>query len=78
MYSAAKAKLGTIFITAKELVIICQTLIYMYLPNTPTPIQTDNSTVVGVVNITIIAQKQIPWTCDCIGSDVVNPNNGFF
>ena len=58
MYSAAEAELGAFFITSKELVPICHTLIEMGWSHPLTPIQTDNSTAAGVVNDTIIAQKQ--------------------
>ena len=57
MSSAAKAEIGAIFITAKELVLICQTLFEMGWPHPPTPIQTEKSTAAGVVNDTIIARK---------------------
>ena len=59
MSSAAKAGLGAIFITAKELVTMRQTLIEVGWPQPPTLIQTDNSTEAGVVNYTIIAWKKI-------------------
>ena len=62
MSSATEAELGAIFITAKELVPILQTLIEIGWPQPPTPIQTDISTAAGVVNDTIIAQKPSPWT----------------
>ena len=57
MSSAAKAELGAIFITEKELVPMSQTMIEMGWPHTPTPIQTDNSAAAGLVNDTIIVQK---------------------
>ena len=55
MSSVAKAELGALFITAKELFPMPQNLIDMGCPQPPTPIQTDNSTAVGVVNATTIA-----------------------
>ena len=57
MSSAAEAELAALFITAKELVPIRQTLVEMGWPQPKTPIQTDNSTAVGVVNKTIIQRK---------------------
>ena len=58
MSSAFEAGLGALFITAKELVPIRHTLVEMVWHQLPTPIHTDNSTAAGVVNDTIIAQKQ--------------------
>jgi hypothetical protein len=54
MTSAAEAELGALFVTAKELVPIRQTLIEMGWKHPMTPIQTDNTTAAGVVNNTII------------------------
>ena len=57
MSSAAKAELGTIFIIAKELVPMRQTLIDVGWHQPPTSIQTDNSRAEVVENDTIIARK---------------------
>ena len=57
MSLAAKSELGSILITATELATMCQTLIEMGWTQPPTPIQTDNSMAEGVLNYTIIAQK---------------------
>ena len=57
MASAAEAELGALFITAKKVLPICQTLIEMGWPQPRTPIQTDNTTVVGVVNKTLVSNK---------------------
>jgi hypothetical protein len=57
MSSAAKARLGTIYTTTKEMVPLCQTLIKTGWPQPCTPIQMDNSTVVGITNLTIIPQN---------------------
>jgi hypothetical protein len=57
MSSAAKAKLGALYTTAKEMVPLCQTLIKMGWPQLRMPIQTDNSTAVGITNLTIVPQK---------------------
>ncbi len=57
MSSAAKAELGTLYTTAKEIVPLRQTLIKMGWPQPCTPIQTDNSTAIGITNLTIVLQK---------------------
>jgi hypothetical protein len=44
MSSAAKAELGALYTTAKEMAPLCQTLIKMGWLQPRTPIQTDNST----------------------------------
>jgi hypothetical protein len=57
MSSAAKAELDALYTTAKKMPPLRQTLIKMgwYQPCTPT--QTDNSTAVGITNLTIVPQK---------------------
>jgi hypothetical protein len=57
MSSAAKAKLSTLYTTAKEMVPLHQILIKMDWPQLHTPIQTDNSTAVGIINLTIVWRK---------------------
>jgi hypothetical protein len=57
MSSAAKAELGALYTTAKEMVPLCQTLIKMGWSQPCMPIQTDNSTVIGITNLTIVPQK---------------------
>jgi hypothetical protein len=57
MSSAAEAELASLFITAKTMVPLRQTLIEMGWPQPPSPIQTDNSTAVGVTNDTIIPKR---------------------
>jgi hypothetical protein len=57
MSSAAKAKLGTLYTTAKEMVPLCQTLIEMGWLQPCTPIQAENPTAVGITNLTIVLQK---------------------
>jgi hypothetical protein len=54
MSSAAKAKLGALYPTTKEMVPLHQTLIKMGWPQPRTPILTDNSTAVGFTNLTIV------------------------
>ena len=57
MASAAEAELGALFITAKKVLPIRQTLIEMGWPHPPTPVQTDNTTAVGVVNKILVSNK---------------------
>jgi hypothetical protein len=57
MSSAAEAKLGALYTTAKEMVPLCQTLIKMGWPQPRTPIQMDNSTAISITNLTIVLQK---------------------
>ena len=53
MSSAAEAELGALFINAKEAIYLRQILTEMGHPQPPTPIQTDNSTAEGVVNMRV-------------------------
>ena len=57
MSSAAEAELGGLYICAKEMVPLQQSLIEMGWPQPWSPIQCDNSTAVCVTNQTIIPQK---------------------
>jgi len=57
MVSAAVAELGALFITAKKVLPICQTLMELGWSQPPTPIQTDNTTAVCVVNKTLVSNK---------------------
>jgi len=54
MASAAKSELAALFVTAREMIPHRQTLIAMEWPQPKTPIQTDNSTAIGVTNKTIV------------------------
>ena len=54
MALAAEAKLAALFIAARKMVTLWQTLIDKGWPQTQSPIQTDNSTAVGVTNKTIV------------------------
>ena len=56
MSSAAEAKLGAIFINAKQAVAIRATLTEMGHPQLSTPIQMDNSTTMGVITNTFLAK----------------------
>eukprot|EP00804_Cyclotella_cryptica_P003892 CCRYP_015767-RA/>CCRYP_015767-RA protein AED:0.49 eAED:0.46 QI:0/-1/0/1/-1/1/1/0/194 len=53
MSSAAEAELGALYINARKVIPLRHLLIEMGHPQPPTPIQTDNSTALGVVNNTI-------------------------
>jgi hypothetical protein len=57
MSSAAESKLGGLFITAKALVPLRNTLVEMNWPQPRTPIQTDNSTAAGFTNNTIVPKQ---------------------
>jgi hypothetical protein len=57
MSSAAESELAALFICAKEMVHLRQSLIEMGWLQTQSLIQTDNTTALGVANKTIIAKK---------------------
>jgi hypothetical protein len=75
MSSAAKAKLDALYTTAKEMVPLRQTLIKMGWPQPCTPIQTDNSTAIGVTNLTIVPCKTKSMDLRLSGSAAKNLNN---
>jgi hypothetical protein len=73
MALAAKSELAALFITAREMIPHRQTLIAMGWPQPKTPIQTDNSTAVGVTNKTIVPRRAKMmdmrlWWLRCHGS----------
>ena len=55
--SAAESELAALFICAKEMIPLRQSLIEMGWPQPQSPTQTDNTTALGVANKTIIAKK---------------------
>ena len=57
MSSAAEAEIAALFIAAKRMVPLRHTLIEMKWPQPPSPIQTDNTTAVGVTNNTIVPKQ---------------------
>ena len=57
MSSATKEELSRLFIPAKDIVPILQTFIEMGWPQPKNPIQTDNSTTVGVTNQTTVPKR---------------------
>ena len=73
MASAAKAELAALFITARKMVPHRQTLINMGWPQPRSQVQTDNSTLIGVTNKTIVAKRAKMmdmrlWWLRCPGS----------
>ena len=59
MTSAAEAELAALYITAQKLVPMRKTIIKMGWLQSPTPIQTDNTTAESVVNEKIFSKKEI-------------------
>ena len=57
MSSAAEAELAGLYICAKDLVPLCQSLIEMGWPQPQSPTQCKKSTAIGVANETIIPRK---------------------
>ena len=57
MSSVAEAELAALFIISKYMVPLCQTLIEVKWPQGKPPIQTNNSTVVGVTSNTIVPKR---------------------
>jgi hypothetical protein len=73
MASAAEAELAALFIAAHKMVSHRQTLIDMGWPQPQSPIQTDNSTAVGVTNKTNVPKQSKMmdmrlWWLRCQGS----------
>ncbi len=54
MASAAESELAALFVTAREMIPHCQTLIDIGWPRPKSPTQTDNSTAAGVTNNAIV------------------------
>ena len=54
MASSAEAEMAALYITAKNIILILNTLIEMVWPQPKSPIQTDNSEAVGFSNNTIV------------------------
>ena len=54
MYSAAEAELCGLFICAKAMIPLRNTLIEMVWPHPPSPVKCDNSTATGVTNKTMV------------------------
>ena len=62
MASAAEAELSTLYLAAREMVPLRNTLVEMGWPQPHSPIQTDNSTAVGFTNDRIIT-RHIKMLC---------------
>ena len=73
MSSASEAELTGLFITAKAMVPLQQSLKEMKWPQPWSPIQTENSTAHGFSNQTIVPKKQSQWIWDFTGSDAATP-----
>jgi len=57
MALAAEAELAALFIAARKMIPHKQTLIDMGWPQPQSPIQTDNSTAIGITNKTIVSKQ---------------------
>ena len=77
MSLVAEVELGALYITAKETVPVRQTLIEMGWKQPQSPIQTDNSTLTGVVKKPSSNEKEKPWTCVSIGYGAANRKANF-
>ena len=70
--SASKAEIGALYINCRESILARHALIAMGHPQPPTPMQTDNTTVLGVIHNTINPSRiksmdvRFHWFCDCI------------
>jgi hypothetical protein len=67
MSSAAEAEIGAVFINAKEGAVLGTTLEELGHPQTPPPLETDNTTATGYINGTIKQNAQKQWICVFIG-----------
>ena len=69
MSSAAEAELSGLFICAKAMVPLLNTLIEMVWPQPPSPVQYNNSTAIGVTNKTMVNKMlkymnmRLWWIC---------------
>ena len=59
--SAAEAEMTDLFLTAKEMVPLRNTLTEMGWKQPPSPLQSDNYTAVGMTNSTLIPKKSRSW-----------------
>ena len=59
MSSMAEAKVGALYINSREAVPACHTLEFMGHPQPLTPMQTDNTTALGIVNDNIIKKLKL-------------------
>jgi hypothetical protein len=75
--AAAEAEVGALYISCREAVPACQTLEFMGHPQPPTPMQTDNTTALGVVDNNVIKKPKLMdmkyhWLRDRIFADNSN------
>ena len=61
--------MGALLITSQEMAATRNTLEEMRWPKPKSPIQTDNSAALGVVNNTIVPKNLRKWTATSTGSD---------
>ena len=59
--SSAEAEMTALFLMAKEMVSLRHTLTEMVWKQPPSPLQSDNSTAVGMTNCTLIPRKSKSW-----------------
>ena len=75
MISAAEAEMAALYITARKMVSLRNTLIEMGWQQANTLIQTDNSTAVVFTNKTMVNKGPNQRTLNCGGSEIDNPRN---
>jgi hypothetical protein len=59
MSLAAEAEVGALYINCREAIPTCHTLKFMGHPQPLTPMQTDNTTALGIVNNNIIKKSKV-------------------
>ena len=77
MASAAESELAALFVTAREIIPRRQILIAMGWPQAKTPIQTDNSTTIGVTSKTIVPHRAKMMDMHYGGFDAANLKTSF-
>ncbi len=76
MSLATKAKIGALYINCWEAVPACHTLEFLGHPQPPTPIQTDNTTVLGIINNNIMKKlKAMDMSTTGFGTESVRNNS---
>jgi hypothetical protein len=58
VFSAAEAEVGALYINCREAIPACHTLKFMGHSQPPSPMQTDNTTALGVVNNNVIKKMK--------------------
>ncbi|KAL7486609.1 hypothetical protein ACHAW6_012199, partial [Cyclotella cf. meneghiniana] len=77
MASSTKAKLGTLYITAREAIYLRIILKELGHKQPATPIQTDNSMAKGIMIGKVQPKSQKPWTCVSNGYVIANVKINF-